>query len=76
MTPQEAREVQLSINPIRRRNQVGEHIAALGVSSWNSSSIILGRGDLVAAAEQRQYLDEMEEQMAGQPTDIQVFNIG
>ncbi|MDQ3093613.1 MAG: hypothetical protein M3Q70_00340 [bacterium] len=76
MTPQEAKEVWLPINPFKRQQEVGKQIAALGVSSWLSSSILLGRDDLVAAAEQHRYFDEMEQQMAGQPTDIQVFNIG
>jgi hypothetical protein len=65
LTPEEAIEVELSINPFKRRQQIIGHLAAFGI--YNKQPLILRRRSLVWAAEAAEELDLL---------DVEIFPAG
>lgn len=61
LTPEQARTVELSYNPIKRLGQLAHYGSAFGLQKvgWSPLPLYATRGDLVRAAESRQYAEEM-----------------
>jgi hypothetical protein len=61
LTPEQARDVELSRNPIMRMGQLAELGAGFNLNKvgWSPLPLYMTRGDLVRAAESRQEAERM-----------------